>query len=162
MQHPISLAAVAAAAFLALSACGTSPEEPGDEPATTDAAEPEFGGTWLTDDPEGAGFTLEQVDDGGGTLNGTDGCNGMGGDFFIDGDTARVDLGPSTLKGCVGVDTWLRGTATVVVDGDTMTVQDSNGEEIGTLTRDEDADEDAIPTITPTASIDEAEDDSDS
>lgn len=162
MQHPIRLAAVAAVALVALSACDTGSGQPGGGDASTAASVPDFAGRWVANDPADAFLEFDVIDDAGGIVSGGDGCNGVGGEFHIDGDTAQLERGAGTLKGCPGVDTWLKDASTVVVDGDTMTVQNADGEEIGTLTRDEDADEDAVPTITPTASIDEAEDDSDS
>lgn len=162
MKRQITVAAVLAASALALTGCGGS-GAPGEDSTTSAAAEePSFDGRWEADDPEDAFLQFTVVDDGGGTLSGGDGCNGIGGDFFIDGDTARVERGPSTLKGCPGVDTWLGGVNTVVVDGDTMTVQDENGEELGTLTRADEA-EATQPgsTGSPSVSIDEATEDAD-
>ena len=159
MKRQITVAAVLAASALALTGCGGS-GTPGEDSTTSAAAEePTFDGRWEADDPEDAFLDFTVVDDDGGTVAGGDGCNGIGGDFFIDGDTARVERGPSTLKGCPGVDTWLRGIGVVVVDGDTMTVEDSEGEELGTLTRDEDAETTAPgSTGSPSASIGEATD----
>lgn len=162
MQHPIRFAAVMAAALLALTACDTGSGQPGGDGASTTASDPDFAGRWVADDPADAFLEFEMVDEYGGLVSGSDGCNGVGGEFHVDGDSARIERQAGTLKGCVGVDPWLEDVSAVEIDGDTMIVQNGDGEEIGTLTRDEDADEDAIPTITPTASIDEAEDDSDS
>jgi|SRR5690625_2766450 len=165
MQVPIRLAALTAFAALALTGCGMD-GGPGDDP-TTDAptaADPVFEGRWVAEDPEDAYLEFTEVDDGGGTMSGSDGCNGLQGEFFIDGDTAEVDRGPGTLKACPGVDTWLNGVTAVVVDGDTMTVQDDEGEELGVLTRDEGGDATPTPTGSSDATIDEADeqDDSDS
>ena len=90
-------------------------------------------GTW--GDPDVA--YLELGPDG--ALSGSDGCNGVGGSYRPDGDTATIRRGPSTLRACPGVDTWLRGAAKVRVDGDTLHVFNSKDEEIGTLTRAHDA-----------------------
>src|SRR5699024_10719415 len=89
-----------------------------------------------------------------------DGCNGIQGEFHVDGDTAAIDRGPGTLKGCPGVDTWLNGVTVAVLDGDTLSIQDDEGEELGTLTRD-DADASTASTPVPSgsasASLNEAE-----
>ena len=159
MTRQMTAAALMAAAALLLTGCNGS-GEPGEDSTTSAVAqEPNFEGRWQADDPEDAFVVFTEVDDGGGTLSGSDGCNGLMGEFFIDGDTARVELGASTLKGCPGVDTWLRGIGVVVVDGDTMTVEDSEGGELGTLTRAEDAETTAPgSTGSPSASIGEATD----
>ena len=159
MTRQMTAAALIAAAALLLTGCNGS-GEPGDDATTSAVAqEPHFEGRWQADDPEDAFVVFTEVDEDGGTLSGSDGCNGVMGEFFIDGDTARVERGASTLKGCPGVDTWLSGIGGVVVDGDTMTVQDSEGEELGTLTRAEEADETAPgSTGSPSASIGEATD----
>ena len=159
MTRQMTVAALMAAPALFLTGCNIS-GEPGEDATTSAAAqEPNFEGRWQADDPEDAFVVFTEVDEGGGTLSGSDGCNGVMGEFFIDGDTARVERGASTLKGCPGVDTWLSKIGGVVVDGDTMTVQDSEGEEVGTLTRAEDADETASgSTGSPSASIGEATD----
>jgi len=159
MTRQMTAAALIAAAALLLTGCNGSGEPGGDPTTSAVAQEPNFEGRWQADDPEDAFVVFTEVDDGGGRLSGSDGCNGLMGEFFIDGDTARVELGASTLKGCPGVDTWLRGIGVVVVDGDTMTVEDSEGEELGTLTRDEDAETTAPgSTGSPSASIGEATD----
>jgi heat shock protein HslJ len=149
---------MAATALLLAGCAGTGEPDEDDTPSAT-AQEPSFEGRWQADDPEGAFLEFDPVDEDGGTLTGSDGCNGVGGEFFVDGSTARIDRAPGTLKGCTGVDTWLKDVATVVLDGDTMTVQDSEGEDLGTLTRAEDADETApVSTGSPSASIGEATD----
>jgi hypothetical protein len=141
----MTAAALMAATALLLAGCaGTGEPDEDDTPSAT-AQEPSFEGRWQADDPEGAFLEFDPVDEDGGTLTGSDGCNGVGGEFFVDGST--------------GVDTWLKDVATVVLDGDTMTVQDSEGEDLGTLTRAEDADETApVSTGSPSASIGEATD----
>ena len=130
MKRQITVAAVLAASALALTGCGGS-GTPGEDSTTSAAAEePTFDGRWEADDPEDAFLDFTVVDDDGGTVAGGDGCNGIGGDFFIDGDT--------------------------------MTVQDENGEELGTLTRADEA-EATHPgsTGSPSVTIDEATEDAD-
>ncbi|HJA39525.1 MAG TPA: META domain-containing protein [Candidatus Brevibacterium intestinigallinarum] len=104
-----------------------------------------FEGRWVAEDPANAflffGPLVEEgqsrpfANPGQGSLNGSDGCNGVGGAYEPDGQTATLTRGPSTLKACIGVDTWLRGAASVRLDGDRLHVFDHNGEEIGVLTR---------------------------
>lgn len=161
MKVPIRLAALTAFSALALAGCGTDGGPGGDPTTNAPTADPVFDGRWVADDPEDAFLEFTEVDDNGGTMSGSDGCNGLQGEFHIDSDTAEIDRGPGTLKGCPGVDTWLSGVTVVIVDGDTMHIQDAEGEELGVLTRDEGDDATPTPTGTAGASIDEA-DDSDS
>lgn len=76
---------------------------------------------------------LELSDDG--SVAGSDGCNRMTGNFTVDGDTVTFGQLASTLMACEGVDTWLSKAETATVDGDTMTVFNTKGDEIGTLDR---------------------------
>lgn len=104
-----------------------------------------FEGRWTAADPTTAflqfgpvlvdGPSRPFVSPGEGPLSGSDGCNGVGGSYRPDGDTARISRGPSTLRACIGVDTWLRGVAWVRVDGDSLHVFDARDEKIGVLTR---------------------------
>lgn len=87
-------------------------------------------GRWVGSGPE----YLTLVD---GELRGSDGCNGVAGTYTRDGETLTFHRGMSTLKACVGVDTWLRGAARATIRGEVMTVLDREGNEIGILTRDE-------------------------
>ena len=110
---------------------------------------PQVQGRWNAQDPANAflsfgdlvpeGESRPFTNPGEGQLSGSDGCNGVGGSYRPDGDTATIRRGPSTLRACPGVDTWLRGAAKVRVDGDTLHVFNSKDEEIGTLTRAHDA-----------------------
>lgn len=70
-----------------------------------------------------------------GILRGSDGCNGVGGWYTPDGDTALIRRGPNTLKACIGVDTWLASAASVRAEGDELHVFNPAGEEIGILNR---------------------------
>lgn len=88
-------------------------------------------GLWSSDEPGEP--HLEFGEDG--TFSGSDGCNGIGGEYFADQGAVRVQLGASTLKACADIDDWLRGISTVTVDGDTMQVVNENGDEIGQLQR---------------------------
>lgn len=88
-------------------------------------------GNWLSD--EAGDPHLEFSEDG--TVSGTDGCNGLAGDYVVEEEAVSVKLGASTLKACQGVDDWLRGVKTVTVDDDMMTVMNADGDEIGQLQR---------------------------
>lgn len=70
-----------------------------------------------------------------GTLVGSDGCNGVGGWYTPDGESATIRRGLSTLKACPGVDTWLSKAVSVRAEGPVLRVYDRDGEEIGVLTR---------------------------
>lgn len=90
----------------------------------------EYAGTWGAAD--GPNLTLESD----GTLDGTDGCNLMFGDWSVRGDVIEFTDVMITEMYCENIDTWLSGLATATVDGDVMHVANSDGTEIGTLTRD--------------------------
>lgn len=96
-----------------------------------ESVEEQLIGDWVSD--EAGDPHLEFSDDG--TVSGSDGCNGIGGEFSVENEVVSVKLGASTLKACQGVDDWLRGVTTVAVDGDTMQVMNENGDEIGQLQR---------------------------
>lgn len=158
MKVPISVAALAAASVLALTACGGTGSTPGEDPTTDEApTASDFDGRWSADDSEDAFLEFTEVDENGGTVSGSDGCNGVQGEFRIEGDTASIDRGPGTLKGCPDVDTWLKGVTVVVLDGDTLSVQDDEGEELGVLTRDDADDAAPSPSGSASASLDEAD-----
>jgi heat shock protein HslJ len=122
----------AAAALLATAACATPAAGPLSL-ETPDAAEPaSVVGTWSQDAPGEPHLAFTES----GGVEGSDGCNGLGGTYTVDGDQVSVELGLSTMMACVGVDTWLHNIASATFDGDTMTVFDSSGAEIGQLQRD--------------------------
>lgn len=89
-------------------------------------------GTWVSDE-NGNPFLRFKED---GRLSGSDGCNGLGGEYTVEDEVVTIDRGASTLKACPGVDDWLRGVTSVTIDGDTMTVMDKSDEKIGELQRD--------------------------
>lgn len=71
----------------------------------------------------------------GGHLSGTDGCNRLVGSWSEDGDAVTFSQVASTRMFCADVDTWLSGLHSAKVDGDTLTVLDASGAQIGTLAR---------------------------
>ena len=127
MQRRMFTAAVLLAAAAALTACagnaGTGGSDP-DDPV----------GTW--GDTEAAGEP-SLVLAGDGKLSGTDGCNQLSGAWTDDDDTIAFDNVASTMMACEDVDTWLSKLSTGTVSGDTLTVYDTRGKEIGTLERGE-------------------------
>jgi heat shock protein HslJ len=125
MQRRMFTAAVLLAAAAALTACagnaGTGGSDP-DDPV----------GTW--GDAKAAGEpSLVLASDG--KLSGTDGCNQLSGAWTDDEDTITFDNVASTMMACEDVDTWLSKLSTGTVSGDTLTVYDTRGKEIGTLER---------------------------
>ncbi len=85
-------------------------------------------GRWVGLGPEF--LTLEND-----VLAGSDGCNGLNGSYSRDGDTITVRLRFSTLKAYIRVNTWLRQVSTATIAGDTLTVFDRAGSQIGVHTR---------------------------
>lgn len=89
-------------------------------------------GTWNGDAPKHTpNLTLSED----GRLTGTDGCNRLFGSWKEEADGIVFVQVASTMMLCHGVNVWLSKLATASIDGDTMTVQDSEGEPVGTLTR---------------------------
>jgi len=70
-----------------------------------------------------------------GALSGTDGCNQLVGEYVATGADLVFEQVASTKMFCEGIDTWLANLATASVTGDTMTLFDSAGVEIGSLER---------------------------
>ncbi|MDN5559875.1 MAG: META domain-containing protein [Ruaniaceae bacterium] len=88
-------------------------------------------GTW-GEDGEGLPQLVLEAD---GTLNGTDGCNRLMGAWTQDGSAVDFGQVATTMMLCEGVDTWLSALVTGEVDGDTLTILDIDGNEIGTLAK---------------------------
>ncbi|SJN11224.1 hypothetical protein FM113_11395 [Leucobacter sp. 7(1)] len=109
-------ATLAAAALLAFTGC---------------SAGASFAGTWTGSGAEAP--QLEIAEDG--EFTGTDGCNRLMGTGEIAEGTLDFGQFASTRKLCEGVDTWLSAAGSATVSGDTLTVLDTSGKEIGTLTR---------------------------
>ncbi|WP_244284201.1 META domain-containing protein [Agromyces badenianii] len=72
---------------------------------------------------------------GDGKLTGTDGCNRLMGTWTAEDDAIAFTDVASTRMACEGVDTWLSNLATGTIAGETLTVLDADGAEIGTLPR---------------------------
>ncbi len=68
-----------------------------------------------------------------GAVSGTDGCNAIVSTWKAEGEEVVIAPFTTTQKACAGVDSWLSKVSKVQVDGDTMTVRDIEGNEIGEL-----------------------------
>ncbi len=90
-------------------------------------------GTWSeSSDADAPSLTLEQ----GGKLSGTDGCNQLSGEWKLeDDDIVSFESVASTQMACEDVDTWLAGLSQATISGSTMTIEGSDGAEIGQLER---------------------------
>ncbi|WP_104170046.1 MULTISPECIES: META domain-containing protein [unclassified Cryobacterium] len=119
MTKPTAVLAFAAVA-LGLTGCSTG----------ADSAD--VTGTWGTPDASGTPGLELKADS---SVTGTDGCNRLVGTWSMSGDTVEFGTFASTLMACEGVDTWLGGASTATVAGSTMTIQDADGDEFGTLER---------------------------
>ena len=135
-----ALAGVATSVLaVSLAACaGAVPGEGSGETGERDGesgmgVEQEILGTWVSDEPGKPRLAFAED----GTVKGTDGCNGISTTYEVEGETVVLEQFASTLKACKGVDDWLRGVHEVRVDGDTLLVSNSSGEEIGQLQRDD-------------------------
>ncbi|MFT0139767.1 META domain-containing protein [Alcanivoracaceae bacterium MT1] len=122
-----ALALLVAAPAVLLAGCASGGAGGGETPAPDDYIGATFSST------DNGEPRLEFADDG--TYSGSDGCNGLRGDYTVDGDTIVLEPGISTLKDCKDVDDWLRNATSVQIDGDTLTAFAEDGSEIGTLSR---------------------------
>ncbi len=113
-----ALALVSVAAISFVSGCSGSPV----------SAE----GTWGTTG-EGEPQLVLEAD---GKLAGTDGCNRLVGTWEKNDDTniTFVDVA-STMMACEDTDTWLLALDTGEIDGDKLTIKNTDGDVIGTLDR---------------------------
>lgn len=123
-NHAPVMFAIVAAAALGLTGCAASP---------TSVSGTSWGKPGVTGEPSIA-FEAD------GSVNGSDGCNRVMGNWSEEDGT--VDLGElaSTMMFCEGVDTWLTMAKTAELDGNKLVFLDPDGTEIGTLTPAPDAD----------------------
>lgn len=112
------LAAAAAVAALTLTGCSSASASPVGS----------WGDASKRDQP-----SLELSEDG--KVTGTDGCNRLMGGYSEEGGTVQFEQLASTMMYCEGVDTWLSKASSATVSGDTLTIADESGTEIGTLQR---------------------------
>lgn len=134
--------AVAGAAALMLTSCataggsGSSPRDasPDEDPAVPALTEENLLGTWGSTDEREPHLTFDE----GGTLAGSDGCNRLVGGWSLADETVSLENLAGTLMACEGVDTWLReAVSAVLLDDDELSVRNGDGDEIGTLERDD-------------------------
>ncbi|GAA4283119.1 META domain-containing protein [Brevibacterium daeguense] len=96
-----------------------------------DSADTEVVGRWVSDEPGDPHLVLDAE----GKVKGSDGCNGINTTYTVEGNVVTLASRISTLRACVGVDTWLSGASTLRISGDEAAVFNRDGEEIGTLVR---------------------------
>ena len=78
-----------------------------------------------------------------GQMNGNVGCNGFGGEYKVDGDTIAFGPVMSTMMFCEGpvgdqemaTIAVFQGSATFVLDGDTLTITSADGNSVIVLAR---------------------------
>lgn len=121
-RRTLQVLPVAAAALLALSACGG---------ASSAEEAPAAQGTWGSMADSEPHLILS----GGGELQGHDGCNSLTGTWTADGSTVEFSELGATEMACPDVDTWLHDARSGEIEGDELVVKNGDGEEIGTLER---------------------------
>lgn len=92
-------------------------------------------GAWSESSDEDAPNLMLSED---GQVSGYDGCNQLSGEWEPTDDGVEFGDLASTQMACEDVDTWLGQASSATISGDTMTVLDESGEEVGTLQRDGD------------------------
>src|SRR5699024_5927878 len=90
-------------------------------------------GRWTS--PEAGDPYLEFLEDG--SLEGSDGCNVIATTWEVEGDEIDIDSFMTTRKACSGVDPWWSRAATAIIDGNVMKVEDSDGQVIGGLEKED-------------------------
>lgn len=102
------------------------------EPASAE----EVLGRWVPTENYDTEPFIELLEDA--TWTGSDGCNGLGGRWLLDAESALLATsGPQTLIGCEGenLGSVLVDAAWLVVDGDTLTFYGPDGTEVGQAVR---------------------------
>ncbi|MDR6866702.1 heat shock protein HslJ [Microbacterium resistens] len=104
---------------------------PGSTPGSTSSGSGGLGldATWQSTQP-GTPFLSFRAD---GSFNGSDGCNDLVGTYTREGDLLTLAPGLTTLKGCVGVDSWLRAADTATITDGGLQVFNAEGAAIGVL-----------------------------
>ena len=128
MSRTLQRLALSGTILLAVTLLTACAGNPGGEPAETVDPIGTWGDATTTEEPSLAFGN-------GGSLSGTDGCNRLVGSWTAEGDTITFVEVAQTRMMCEGVDTWLSALTTATIDGDTLTVFDESGEEIGALER---------------------------
>ncbi|WP_146111882.1 META domain-containing protein [Arthrobacter sp. MYb227] len=73
------------------------------------------------------------------SFTGNDGCNSLLGTWNKSDHVITLENTAMTLMACQGVDTWLSMAHTVEMTGDTLKINNAQGQEIGVLNRGEGA-----------------------
>ncbi|SDQ17711.1 META domain-containing protein [Leucobacter chromiiresistens] len=134
MRWAAGIAAVVGGAALLVGCASLSADGSGTDGETGDAEmieQADVVGTWFSDEQGKPTLTFDES----GKVSGTDGCNGIGSTYTIEGDRVRIENFVSTMMACPGVDDWLRGVSEVQLSGDELQVFNDSGDEIGTLQR---------------------------
>lgn len=126
-RNPLILPSAVLALVLALSGCATETTGPGE--VEGDAVL----GTWSSAENGDAHLTFREN----ATYVGNDGCNALNGSYDTADETISLKPNITTLKACIGVDSWLFGAHTASLSGNSLIVFSKDGTEIGTLTRQE-------------------------
>jgi heat shock protein HslJ len=120
---------------LAVSACAAGPAQGAQQPAGSLIGSWKLTAYGPTDAPtpavEGVAAGLTFNEDG--TVSGTSGCNGLGGDYTVEGDQITFGEFVSTLMACdepimrqeEAAHKVMTGTATYKIEGDTLTITNS-------------------------------------
>lgn len=145
------LLGLGALALLAACATGTSP---GSSPSPTGSTgtSANIAGTWLVNPAEALPTEpfLTIVNDG--SWVASDGCNVVRGTWELAADgTLTTTAGPSTLIGCAGkpLPTYFSNATSAAVDGDTLVLQDAEGEIIALVAGQEPLKHVVTPTTAP-------------
>jgi heat shock protein HslJ len=137
LTRKVLTGAVAALAVVGLAGTPTAaaqPELPGSSlpsfPSLPSLPAVPFTGTWVDANPTGgAKVTFDH-----GRISGTDGCNGVGSSYTVNGNVADVDPFLSTMMACTGPwSQWLQGVSTIHHYGAVLVVHGDDGGVLGVL-----------------------------
>lgn len=137
LTRKVLTGAVAALAVVGLAGTPTAaaqPELPGSSlpslPSLSSLPAVPFTGTWVDANPTGgAKVTFDH-----GRISGTDGCNGVGSSYTVNGNVADVDPFLSTMMACTGPwSQWLQGVSTIHHYGAVLVVHGDDGGILGVL-----------------------------
>ncbi|MYM20387.1 META domain-containing protein [Brevibacterium sp. 5221] len=124
---------IAAAALL--SGCGENGATVESSQQPTTEAPRSILGTWGSDEKGHPHLTFNAD----GSVEGTDGCNGIHTTFTKTDGGAELKPYMTTLRACVGVNSWLRNPRRAVLDGDELILFNAKAEKLGALHFERDA-----------------------